>query len=86
MSELYDRKPLFSAAEIHEREAECSRLTIRLAEAEKDAERYRWLKQLANTNVGCCPVCGYDGLDFKTGEVIDAELDNLITSYKKNKP
>ena len=41
MSELYDRKPLFSAAEMHEREAECSRLTIRLAERDDEIERLR---------------------------------------------
>jgi hypothetical protein len=43
-----------------------------LASAQKDAERYRFIR---SNNRNYCPLCGYDGLDCYQNEELDAAID-----------
>ena len=38
-----------------------------------DAERYRWLRQQNSQEV--CTQCGYDGIELRTGKLLDATID-----------
>jgi hypothetical protein len=44
----------------------------------RDAARYRWLRKIADMNVGACPICCYDGLDFTPGTELDASIDAAL--------
>ena len=39
-----------------------------------DAERYRWLRD-RNAREDACTQCGYDALELRTGELLDAAID-----------
>lgn len=66
------------AAEIERLTAERDELRRQLAEAEMDAERYRWLRNEANTARKCDPmVCIYplDEQDLIDGDRLDIAID-----------
>ena len=52
---------------------EIGKLKAELAEAKKDAERYRWLRSHNSNDV--CDQCGYDGLRLRTGHLLDCHID-----------
>ena len=45
-----------------------------LAALRVDAERYRWLRD-RNAREDACTQCGYDALELRTGELLDAAID-----------
>lgn len=53
---------------------ECESLRQQLAECERDAERYRWLRENSN-NVNYCLLCGYDGLACYEADDLDLQID-----------
>lgn len=66
------------ANKLHDRETEIIELRRQLAEAEMDAERYRWLRNEANTARKCDPmVCIYplDEQDLIDGDRLDVAID-----------
>ena len=65
-------------AEIERLTAERDELRRQLAEAEMDAQRYRWLRNEANTARKCDPmVCIYplDAQDLIDGDRLDVAID-----------
>lgn len=68
--------------DLRDAEIENERLRARLAEAERDAARYRLLREIANADKGDCPICGYDGLKFTDGYSLDAFLDAAMAGDK----
>lgn len=66
------------ADKLHDRETDIIELRRQLAEAELDAERYRWLRNEANTARKCDPmVCIYplDEQDLIDGDRLDVAID-----------
>ncbi len=70
-----------AADEIERLTAERAELRRQLAEAELDAQRYRWLRNEANTARKCEPmVCIYplDGQDLIDGDRLDIAIDAVM--------
>lgn len=56
------------------------KLMAEIAALKKDAERYRYLRNMSS--VECCIQCGYDGIELRTGKLLDAAIDAAMEVKK----
>lgn len=56
-------------------------LKTKVAELEKDAARYRYLRS-RDSRVDVCDQCGYDGLHLRTEHLLDCHIDDAMKESK----
>ncbi len=77
-SPQYDDQTIQPLAEVAKLSAENEELRAKLAEAEKDAERYRWLRDIAPHEIYAPSIAKpteFDGPKWLHGEAVDNAID-----------